>query len=42
MIKELLIGFMIAEGQVARAAAESSRIDLQAGGREHTGDGVSL
>lgn len=40
MIKEHLIGFMIAEGQVARAAAESSRLDWQTGGREHTGNGI--
>ena len=28
--------------QVARAAAESSQLDPQAGGREHTGNGRSL
>lgn len=39
LIKESLIGLMIPEGQVAGAATKSSRLDLQAGGREHRGNG---
>jgi hypothetical protein len=42
LIKESLIGLMIPEGQVAGAATKSSRLDLQAGGREHAGNSMSL